>query len=128
MARVLLIEDHEGICDLLCEVIRNQGHAADVANTVADAKAALKANDYDLAVIDVRLPDGSGREVAGTAAGRGTKVLLMSGHPDEIILLEDAGVAHLPKPFRIGDFIAALDVVSSKKVVQPLEGQPIADG
>ena len=47
MARVLLVEDHEGIRDLLCEVIRNQGHTADVANTVADAKAALKANDYD---------------------------------------------------------------------------------
>lgn len=108
MARVLLVEDDDGLHRFLRDVLRDEGYTADCVRTKAEAAAALQASAYDLVVANVVLPDGSGHDVALLASAAGTKTLLMSGHPDEIAGLAASGVEHLRKPFRVSDFINML--------------------
>ncbi len=108
MARILIVEDDHELHRFLCDVLEEEGYSCDCAHTKAEAAAALQAVAYDLVVANVRLPDGSGHDVASLASAAGTKTLLMSGHPDEIASLAVSGVEHLEKPFRVGDFIDML--------------------
>ena len=104
MARILLVEDHDQVNRLLCDVIRHAGHKANCVKTKAEALAALTASRYELVIADLRLPDGSGYEVVQAATELGAKSIIMSGHPDELQALRIKRVAHLAKPFSIDEF------------------------
>jgi DNA-binding response OmpR family regulator len=105
VARVLIVEDDTGLQRFLCEVLEEVPADCDCVTTRAKAETALQANRYDLVIADVRLPDGSGHDVASLASAAGTKTLLMSGYPDDITALTASAVEHLGKPFRVSAFI-----------------------
>ena len=104
MANVLLVEDHDLVRRMLCDVIHQAGYQADCVKTVAECRRLLDQQRYDLAVVSVSLPDGTGYEVAEWASRRGVTVVLMSGQPDEIQALTLAQKVHLQKPFSIQEF------------------------
>jgi DNA-binding response OmpR family regulator len=109
MARVLLVEDHPDVHDLLCNVLRQLGHKADCVRTAALARMALAPGAYDLVICNVGLPDGSGRDIAALARAAGIKAVLTSGHPNALQALNAAGVEHLAKPFRIPTLIETIE-------------------
>jgi two-component system OmpR family response regulator len=109
MARVLLIEDYDLVRNILCDAIRETGHTANCLTTKAEAEAALAAGPYDLVICNIRLPDGSGVDIAAMAADRGISSVLMTGHPDEIQALLISGIAHLKKPFRLEEFTRLIE-------------------
>ena len=104
MARILLVEDHDQVHRLLCDVARQAGHTADCVKTKTQALALLRASRYALVIVDLRLPDGNGYEIVEAAAEVGTKSIVMSGHPDELQTLVLTDVVHLAKPFTIDEF------------------------
>ncbi|GAB3378718.1 sigma-54-dependent transcriptional regulator [Lysobacter fragariae] len=59
----LVIDDERDIRELLVMTLGRMGLRCDTAATVADARAQLAANTYDLCLTDMRLPDGSGMEL-----------------------------------------------------------------
>ncbi|MGW2091161.1 response regulator [Promicromonospora sukumoe] len=62
--RVLLVEDHEDLRTVVATVLRNAGLVVTTASTVDEARGALAHGaDPDLVVLDLTLPDGSGREL-----------------------------------------------------------------
>jgi CheY-like chemotaxis protein len=69
--RILLVEDESLIRELLGHVLHAERYAVDVAATVADAWRQFKARRYALVIVDWRLPDGDGFEIADAAASRG---------------------------------------------------------
>jgi DNA-binding response OmpR family regulator len=105
MARILVVEDQQLFGCFLCDAIEQAGHEAHCVKTKGDAEAALRPRSYDLTVCDVRLPDGSGHELASRAADFGIKTMLITGDPIEAGALASAGVPHLRKPFRMKDFV-----------------------
>ena len=109
MARVLVIEDHELVHRYLCEAVRTAGHRARCVRTKAEAEVELASGGIDLVVSDIRLPDGSGNDIALRAAGMGIKTILMTGHPDTIATLASKQIAHLRKPFRLGALIKLIE-------------------
>jgi DNA-binding response OmpR family regulator len=104
MARVLLVEDHDGIHRMLCDALVHQGHQADCVKTKAEAEQALASNPYALVIANIVLPDGSGSDIAHVAEQRGARTILMTGHPDESQALHVQEIAHLQKPFSLDDF------------------------
>ena len=62
---------------------------------------ALTTRCLDLAIIEPRLPDISGFELAESIAGCNIPVLLINGHPNEQISCKFHGYPHLDKPFRL---------------------------
>lgn len=62
-ARVLVVDDEADIRELLDLTLARMGLAADCAATVAEAKAYLARESYNLCLTDMRLPDGEGLEI-----------------------------------------------------------------
>ena len=58
--RVLVLEDDQRIADGLATHLGRQGHAVDVAGTLAAGWAALRAEPFELVLLDLGLPDGDG--------------------------------------------------------------------
>ena len=67
MARILVVDDDEGIRTLLGDVLSVANHQVDTAATVKTARALLELNFYNLLLADLMLPDGSGIQVAEEA-------------------------------------------------------------
>ncbi|GAA2231849.1 hypothetical protein GCM10010413_32600 [Promicromonospora sukumoe] len=62
--RVLLVEDHEDLRTVVATVLRNAGLVVTTTSSVDEARGALAHGaDPDLVVLDLTLPDGSGREL-----------------------------------------------------------------
>lgn len=63
MQNVLLVDDEEEICLLLCKMLRKKGVTCDVAHSLQEGRAALDSGEYDAVFLDVNLPDGLGYEM-----------------------------------------------------------------
>jgi two-component system, response regulator PdtaR len=100
-AVVLLVEDNSSLAENLAEVLRSRGYQAWVRGSVAEA---LTSRPFpDAAIVDYRLPDGTGVDVAERLATRdpATSILFLSGHADELadkLTGQLAGVPRLTKP------------------------------
>jgi DNA-binding response OmpR family regulator len=82
-AMVLLVEDSEELADNLAEALRAGGFLPVVSGTVAEALSAR--GEPRAAVIDFRLPDGTGLDVARRLRARNPtlRILFMSGYGDD---------------------------------------------
>lgn len=81
--RALVVEDHPFLHEAITRSLEETGiqsitHAA----TVASAREAMKQGRPELAVLDIRLPDGSGLDLLAELAGTGTRVVVFSASED----------------------------------------------
>jgi DNA-binding response OmpR family regulator len=109
VARVLLIEDDPSLGRTLHERLLKEKLEVTWVQTVADAETALAAHRWDLAVVDVKLPDGSGfglaRHIKRTSL---TPVMFMTALNSAENRLEGFEIGadeYLPKPFHLKEFI-----------------------
>lgn len=58
--RVLIVDDERNICDLLTEILNGEGYDTFYVNNGADALKRVENNEFDLVLLDVRLPDIDG--------------------------------------------------------------------
>ncbi|HUK27806.1 MAG TPA: response regulator [Candidatus Acidoferrales bacterium] len=63
MERILVIDDDETICNTISRTLRFEGYEVDVANTGRQAIECSERRFYNLALIDMRLPDMEGTEL-----------------------------------------------------------------
>lgn len=120
--RVLVVEDDAELADILAMGLRNATYATDVANTRADAEQLLCTTTYDVACVDLGLPDGDGMELV---ASLGTDPLY--NRPGRIIIVTardaieqrvaglDAGADdYLVKPVAFPELLARIRAVSRR--------------
>jgi DNA-binding NtrC family response regulator len=81
-ARVLVVDDEPGILTTLKKALSLEGYAVDVAGGVALAKERFAKHSYDVALLDVALPDGHGVDLLESLreGGSDAVVVMMSGH------------------------------------------------
>jgi len=65
MAKVLIIDDDELMCEMLSELIESIDHQASYALTLKQGIKAAKSTDFDVVFLDVGMPDGNGLRVLG---------------------------------------------------------------
>ena len=109
--RILLVEDSPRVTDVVVAALRTSGHSVSAAATCAAASDALDAASFDLAIIDVGLPDGSGLDVCARArkAGHDLPILLLTARNDvgDRVAGLDAGADdYLGKPFATSELAA----------------------
>jgi len=63
LARILIVDDDEGVRRALADRVRFWEHAVDDAPDLAAARAALARRGYDVVLLDLQLPDGSGLDL-----------------------------------------------------------------
>src|SRR4051812_30988956 len=80
MSRILIVDDDEDLQAFLELALRSEGYVVTMAESVSEASSLLDAQWFDLALVDVRLPDGSGISIADRAVELGTRALLITGY------------------------------------------------
>jgi len=98
--RVLVVEDDPSQRRLLELVVRGRGHEPVLCATLAEARSAPPC---DLALVDRRLPDGDGLELARQLS---VPVYLLTGEEGGAL----GGIPHLTKPVRAADFDRILPI------------------
>jgi len=101
---LLVVEDDPNVASTLSERLRGSGFTVTHAPNVAAATAAIEGGHFQLALLDVGLPDGSGFDVARTLQHRspGTAIVFLTayGTPDDRIQgLELGADDYVTKPF-----------------------------
>ena len=113
--RVLVVDDEPQFLRALSTNLRGGGYEVDTAATAAGALAAAPLRPPDAVILDLLLPDGSGREVTRELRAWSTApIILVSavGDDDEKIAALDAGADdYVTKPFAIGELLARLRAV-----------------
>ena len=107
MTAILVAEDDPNICDLLTDILEVELYATvRCERTGRLALRAIETAAFDLAIIDVNLPEISGYELAMRAANRNLPALLSSGHPNDDAKLRKYEFPYLAKPYRVGKLIS----------------------
>ena len=68
--RILLTEDDHAISDGLCYTLGQEGYSVAQAYTLSQARTLLERESFDLALLDLNLPDGSGYGLCGEIKGK----------------------------------------------------------
>lgn len=108
--RVLVVEDDEIMLMSLVDRLRIEKIEADGAASLAEARERLARGDIDLVAADIRLPDGTGRELFEETARRspGIPFILMTAYSsvsEAVAAVKAGAVDYLEKPFELRDFV-----------------------
>ena len=139
MAKLLIVDDETAIRELLAFISETDGHQTVEAADLAEARSALRSGGFDLILLDVMLPDGSGfsflREIRADAASASIPVVMITARGDEADRVEglDAGADdYVVKPFMPRELTARIRAVlrraSAEGHVRPDAAPPVKDG
>jgi two-component system, OmpR family, response regulator len=111
--RLLIVEDHEKLANLIGRGLRKEGMAADVVTRGEDALYRAQATEYDAIILDLMLPGLDGLEVCRRlrAAGVWSPILILTardGVRDRVAGLDGGADDYLTKPFSYAELLARL--------------------
>jgi DNA-binding response OmpR family regulator len=111
--RLVVVEDERELAILIRDALEKAGFAADVAADIAAANEHLHLLTYDLAVLDLGLPDGDGltllRQLRSGSVSLPILILTARDGPEDRVLGLDAGADdYLVKPFHMPELIARI--------------------
>ncbi|WP_114417661.1 response regulator transcription factor [Marinospirillum perlucidum] len=114
--RILLVEDNQELAEVVASHLEHQGQAVDLAADLHTADLCLSATAYELLLLDLRLPDGSGLDWLEKMRARGQDlaviILTASGRVTERIAGLQAGADdYLVKPFDLQELDARIQAV-----------------
>ena len=113
MYNILVVEDTEEIYVPLREYLEEERFTTDVATTQAQAIALLEdpKKTYDLALVDLLLPDGHGFAVFQYAKARDIPVIFLTAMDDEhntVSGYELGAADYIPKPYRRKELLSRI--------------------
>ncbi len=111
--RILLAEDEKRMAAALVALLRQEKYDVDHFADGASALMALESNVYDIAVLDVMMPEMNGFDVARKARARGvtTPILMLTAKSqldDKVTGLDSGADDYLTKPFLTKELLARL--------------------
>jgi two-component system, OmpR family, response regulator len=111
--RVLVVEDHGRMADLLRRGLEEEGYVVDLASTGEDALWLASENEFDAILLDVMLPASDGFEVCRRIRGEGcwAPVLMLTAKDavgDRVRGLDAGADDYLTKPFSFEELLARL--------------------
>ncbi|KAA3639336.1 MAG: DNA-binding response regulator [Proteobacteria bacterium] len=122
--RLLLLEDATDLGDVLHNQMMDEGHAVDWVQTIGQAKAALASTQYDLILLDLKLPDGHGIDLLKSLrhADDTTPVIILTARDqisDRIKGLNAGADDYLVKPFDLSELSARVAAVARRYAGNP---------
>ena len=115
MKWILLVEDDLSLINGLSFAVKKQGYMLDVAHTKDEADRLWENGAYDLVILDVSLPDGSGFDICKRIR-QASKVPIMfltamDEETDIIMGLDMGGDDYITKPFKLAVFMSRINAL-----------------
>ncbi len=111
MKNILVVEDDVSLSAGLTYALEKEGYCATHCRNAADALKKAAEFHFDLALLDMQLPDGSGKEIALQLKPCNTPIIYLTivDDEDEIVKsLEDGAKDYITKPFRMRELLARI--------------------
>ena len=123
---LLLVDDDEVFCDVLAPALRKRGYEVSVANTLADGLALADELTPEYAVLDLRIGNDSGLELAEHLGevDCNTRVVMLTGFASIATAVEAiklGAIHYLTKPADADQIVAALHKDEGDSTVMPAE-------
>ena len=119
MSRILLLEDDTMIASGILYALETEGYETNHATGIKDARSLIEYYNFDLAIIDMQLPDGTGFDVSEIFQNTATSVIFLTVVDDEntIVRAFDEGAQdYIVKPFRIRELLARVRRILSVNI------------
>ncbi|MBS5783342.1 response regulator transcription factor [Faecalispora jeddahensis] len=115
MKRILLVEDDLSLVNGLSFAIKKQGYDLNVARTIFEANVMWADSNYDLVILDVSLPDGTGLELCKKIRQTSRVPIVFLTAADEetniIMGLDIGGDDYITKPFKLAVFLSRINAL-----------------
>ncbi len=119
---ILIVDDDEALCDSLWDILRERKARVAVAHSASEALDALEGDDYQVVLIDLKLPDRDGRHILSALHERhsDSRTILITGHPDEFGDVLAAARQHgadavCYKPFDLKSLLTTIERLTRRK-------------
>lgn len=113
--QILMLEDDQAIAQGLSYSLESEGYAVTHCATVTAALQAAQKEHFDLCLLDLTLPDGSGYDVCKAIKAKDdTPVIFLTAFDDEVNVvmgLELGADDYITKPFRLRELLARIKTV-----------------
>lgn len=121
MSRILLLEDHARLAQLIRKALMTAGIGVDLSDRIDDAWAAVQQMPYQALVLDRGLPDGDGLILLQKLRSAGFRVpcLVLTARDalhDRVEGLEAGADDYLPKPFAMDEMVARVRALLRRPV------------
>jgi DNA-binding NtrC family response regulator len=112
--RILLVDDDKSICDTLGQLLKQRGYQVDTAYSGKEAIEKSEKNIYNLAILDIRLPDMQGTRLLKAMRPTSPKMvnIMLTGYPhlqNAIDALNDHADAYFTKPVDVGSLLKTVE-------------------
>lgn len=133
--KVLLLEDNEMIIKAITYLLNQYNYEVFIAKNIKEAIAKIN-NNYDLVILDVMLPDGSGLDFYNKYVDIPTLVLSAKDEEEDVVKAIDMGVEdYIIKPFRSKELLSRINniikrnkknnLIKYKNIVIDMEGYKV---
>ncbi len=114
--RILIVEDNDDLLDLISTMLSQWGYRVRCARNGTEALRMLEAEEFDLLLSDIVMPNGfNGIEIAREARrlNKGIKILLASGYAGDVLERHKAAGEFplIDKPFRMSELAERLRLI-----------------
>lgn len=115
MKHIFFVEDDLSLIGGLSFAIKKQGYEVDIAQTYLEAEAKWINGKYDLVILDVSLPDGSGYDLCQRIRETSKIPIMFLTAADEetniIMGLDIGGDDYITKPFKLAVFLSRINAL-----------------
>ena len=109
--KILMVEDDSSIAAGLSYALEKEGYLVTLCRKISQAFEEIKTVHFDLALLDMQLPDGLGKEIGQKLLAEQTQVIYLTvvDDEDEIVrTLEDGAADYITKPFRMRELMVRI--------------------
>ncbi len=110
MKKILVIDDEKMIVDAMQVILEDMGYQVKGFQNSQDGEKYALENDYDLILVDLRMPEKNGAEVTESILKEkpNARILMITGHPTDPLArraLDAGAIALIKKPFEIAKIL-----------------------
>jgi len=127
--RILIVEDDENIRKTMKNILQQRGYETDTAKTGQEAEQKAKAKIYNLALLDIKLPDMEGTQLLAKLHENTPKMvkIMVTGYPsleNAMESLNQGAVAYVTKPVKPEKLLALI----KEKLEEQSQAEKMTEG
>ena len=123
---ILVVDDDEGIREMLSSVLSDVGYLVETAKNGKDAIKTCEKSIFDVALIDIELPDIKGTELLSRLKKIRPRMMriVITGHPtidNAVLSVNERADAYVLKPFEVTELLEKMKKLFDEKTAEYLQ-------